>query len=222
MFGRPPKHFAAFMYVIAAVSASGAFGQAAPKSETTSFQIVGEGLCCEGCTKKVAAQLYTAPGVINVQADVATHTVTITAKPSPKLTLEKLWQAVEKAKGKPTQLTTSQAVYTFLGPDQLPAEEQVRDAVYTIEIAGMHDMPRAEQVAKSLHSFRGIESMSVDLAKGALLVTPASESQLSPWALAAAIGQGEQVAASITGPHGCLTIDPIEQQAARPAASYRQ
>lgn len=222
MFGRALKNVAACVCVISAGSASGAFGQAVPSPATTSFQIVGDGLCCEGCAKKVAAQLYTAPGVINVQADVSTHTVTIMAKPSPKLTLEKLWDAVEKAKGKPSQLTTSHAIYTLTRLEQLPADEQVAEGDYIIEIAGMHDRPAAEQVARSLQSVRGIERMSVDLAKGALILTPAAKAQLSPWALAAAIGQGAQVAASITGPHGRLTIDPIKQQAVRPADSSRQ
>lgn len=222
MFGRTLKNVAACVCVLATGSAPGAFGQAVSSPATTTFQIVGDGLCCEGCAKKVAAQLYTAPGVINVQADVSTHTVTITAKPSPKLTLEKLWDAVEKAKGKPTQLTTSHAIYSLTRLEQLSAEEQVAEGDYAIEIAGMHDRPGAEQVARSLQAIRGIERMSVDLAKGALLLTSAPKTQLSPWALAAAIGQGEQVAASITGPHGRLTIDPIEQQAVRPTDSSHQ
>lgn len=208
--------------VIASFGLGTVSGQAAPNASSATYEIVADGMCCQGCAKKVAAQLYTAPGVMNVKADVPNRLVTITAKPSPKLTLEKLWKAVEQAKGKPSQLTTSNAIYTLIGPDQLKPEEQPATGVYTVYVADMHDMQRAEKVAGQLRAIRGIESLSVDLANGALLVKPVPKIELSPWALAAAVGQAEQSPVAVTGPFGRISIEPVTQEAPSAVLSSRQ
>lgn len=208
--------------VIASFQLATAVSQAAPSTPNVSYEIIADGMCCQGCAKKVAAQLYTAPGVINVKANVANRTVTITAKPSPKLTLEKLWQAVEKAKGKPSRLTTSDAIYTLARPDQLTLEQQTNEGVYMLFVADMHDMQQAEKVAGQVRTIRGIESLSFDLTQGALLVKPAAKVQLSPWALAAAVGQAEESAVAVTGPFGRISIEPVAQQGASAVLSSRQ
>jgi copper chaperone CopZ len=207
--------------LIAGIGLEGATGQAAPNAANATYQIVADGMCCQGCAKKVAAQLYTAPGVMNVTADVPNRLVTITAKPSPKLTLEKLWKAVEQAKGKPSQLTTSDATYTLIAPDQLKPEEKPPAGVYALLVADMHDMPRAEKVAGQLRAVRGIESLNVDLAGGVLLVKPAAKVKLSPWALVAAAQQAEESPVAVTGPFGRISIEPVTQQAARAALPPR-
>jgi copper chaperone CopZ len=194
---------------------------AAPVQSHATYEIIAEGMCCQGCAKKVAAKLYTAPGVINVKADVAKRSVTVTAKPSPKLTLEKLWTAVAQAKGDPSRLTTSDAIYTMTRLEQLQAEERASAGIYIVRVADMHDMKQAEKVAGQLKLIRGIESLSVDLAQGALLVKPAGNIQLSPWAITAAVGQAEQSALDITGPYGRFNIERVTQQAARTALSPR-
>ncbi len=194
-------------------------GQAAPN---VTYQIVADGMCCQGCAKKVAAQLYTAPGVTNVKADVPNRLVTITAKPSPKLTLEKLWKAVEQAKGKPSRLTTPHAIYTLARLDQLKAADQPAAGVYTLFIADLHDMQRAENVAGHLRAIRGMESLSVDLAQGALQVTPTAKVELSPFALVAAAEQAEELAVAVTGPFGRISIEPVTEQAAGAVLSSRQ
>ena len=88
-------------------------------------QIVADDMCCKGCAQKVAAQLYAAPGVTSVQADVPNRLVTVTAKPSPKLTVERLWQAVEQGKGGPSKLVTPQATYVLFRAESLPAEQRL-------------------------------------------------------------------------------------------------
>jgi copper chaperone CopZ len=207
--------------IVAIAGLEGGAGQAAANAGNATFQIVADGMCCQGCAKKVAAQLYTAPGVINVQADVPNRLVTITAKPSPKLTLEKLWKAVEQAKGKPSQLTTPDAIYTLVGPDQLKPGEQPQAGVYALTIADMHDLQRAEKVASHLRTVRGIESFNVDLASGVLLVRPAAKVQLSPWLLVAAALQAKESPVAVTGPFGRISIEPVTQQAARAALPLR-
>lgn len=207
--------------IIAGVGLEGTPGQAAPNAANATYQIIADGMCCQGCAKKVAAQLYTVPGVMNVKADVPNRLVTVTAKPSPKLTLEKLWNAVEKAKGQPSQLTTSAASYTLVGLDQLNPEEQPPAGVYALFVADMHDMPRAEKVAGQLRAVRGIESLSVDLPGGVLLVKPVPKVQLSPWMLVAAAQQAEELPVAVTGPFGRISIEPVTQQAARAALPPR-
>ena len=55
-------------------------------ADVVTYEITADEMCCGGCAKKVASQLYTAPGVSNVKAMVAGRTVTITSKPSPTRT----------------------------------------------------------------------------------------------------------------------------------------
>lgn len=208
--------------LVVALAIASASATAAGQQDALEVQIVADGMCCQGCAKKVAAQLYTAPGVMNVKADVPNRLVTITAKPSPKLTLEKLWKAVEQAKGKPSRLTTSDAIYTLIGPDKLKPEHQPLAGAYMLFVAEMHDMERAEKVAAQLRTIRGIESLSVDLTGGALLVKPAANVQLSPWALVTAARQTEELPIAVTGPFGRIDIEPVTQQAARAVLSSRQ
>jgi copper chaperone CopZ len=192
-----------------------------PASTHATYEIVADGMCCQGCAKKVAAKLYTAPGVINVKADVPARRVTITAKPSPKLTLEKLWSAVEKAKGKPSRLTTSDAVYSLQWPEQIEGHGAVAANSYTILVADMHDMELAQKVARQLRAVEGIESLSVDLKQGTMLIKPAANTQLSPWTLVTAVNQAGQSARAVTGPYGRLTVEPVMQHAVRSAALTR-
>ena len=198
------------------------FGQSAPATSTVTYEIIADWMCCQGCAKKVAAQLYTAPGVINVKADVPNRIVTVTAKPSPKLTFEKLWHAVEQAKGEPSRLSTSEATFTLTPANQLKPEDRVGAGQHKLLIAEMNEMERAQKVAGKLRAIRGVENLSVDLTKGALFVKPAAKVQLSPFALAAAVEQAEESVISVTGPYGRLSIEPVEQQAARAALSSRQ
>ena len=107
---------------------------AAAQGATERIQIVAPAMCCKGCAQKVAAQLYTAPGVSNVEADVPSHTVTVTFKPSPKLTLGGLWLAAEKADGKPSKLVTPQATYTLQRPEQLQLTEPLAPGRYWVVV----------------------------------------------------------------------------------------
>ena len=61
---------------------------------------------CQACAKKIAGKLYTVPGVVKVQTDVAKGLAVITHQankvPSPKL----LWEAVEAATFKPIKVAS--------------------------------------------------------------------------------------------------------------------
>jgi copper chaperone CopZ len=190
-----------------------AASQVARAAETVTFEIVADDMCCAGCAKTVAAKLYTAPGVINVKANVATRTLVVTAKPSPKLTLEKLWSAVEKGKGKPSRLVAFGTAYTLTRPADLSAEEQPAAGVYTLSIAGLQPGESAERIAKVLYGIRGVSKVTIDAPHSALFVEPARGVVLSPWMLMAVIEQAQAQPLAISGPHGRLAILSAEDAA---------
>jgi copper chaperone CopZ len=80
-----------------ALSACGAFSTKAFAAQPTYTTIIVDDMHCGSCAKKIAAQLYAVPGVIEVRADVkksAAYVVPQKRKtPSPRL----MWEAVEKA-----------------------------------------------------------------------------------------------------------------------------
>jgi copper chaperone CopZ len=192
-------------------------GQIAPAAKPVTFEIVADDMCCGGCAKKVAAQLYAAPGVTDVKANLKTRTVVITVKPSRSLTLEKLWNAVEKGKGKPSRMVAFGVTYSLkriadLSPTDAPAE-----GVYSIAVADLQQRQSAERVAKALHDVRGVGRVSLDAAHDALVVEPAGGAALSPWQLMAAVEQANEQPREIAGPHGRLTIERASVQvSARP------
>jgi copper chaperone CopZ len=194
---------------------------AAQAAETMTVEIIADEMCCASCAKKVAAQLYTAPGVLNVKATVSTRTVIVTAKPSPKLTLERLWTAVEKGQGKPSRLTASGVVYTLTRPDALPAAEQAPTGAYVLRIADLTARQSAERVHEVLRGVRGIGKVSVDAAQNALVVEPTSGVTLSPWMLMGVVMQAKEQPLAITGPHGRLAVasaDAASRLSSRPAS----
>ena len=170
-------------------------------------QIVADEMCCKGCAQKVAAQLYAAPGVTSVEADVANHLITVTAKPSPNLTLERIWQAVEQGKGGPSKLVTPHVTYVLTRPDGLKPEQRLAAGRYSLEVRFMQDKDSAQKFANQLYAVRGVQNVSVDIAQRTLFVQSANGVNLSLWALATAVerAQGEPIA--IAGPHGVLTIE---------------
>ena len=182
-------------------------GQLAQAAGPVKIEIIADDMCCSGCAKKVAAQLYTAPGVTDVKANVETRTVVVTANPSRNLTLEKLWTAVEKGKGKPSRLVAFGFVYTLTRPADLNPEDQQPKGPYRIDITELRAHKSAERVANVLYSRRGVGKVSVDAVDDALLIEPARGAALSPWMLLAAVEQANEQAVAVTGPHGRLTIE---------------
>lgn len=67
---------------------------------------------CQGCAKKVAAQLYQVPGVAAVQADVQAKKLLVTPKEQALVSPRALWEAVEKAGKQPTRLEGPSGTFT--------------------------------------------------------------------------------------------------------------
>lgn len=192
--------------------------QAANDTATWKVQIVADEMCCKGCAQKVAAQLYAAPGVTSVEADVPNRLVTITAKPSPKLTLERLWRAVEQGEGKPSKLITPQATYTLTGLESLPPEERPAAGRYAVVVSKMDCKGCAQKIAAQFYAIRGVKAVSVDLGTRTLFVEPAGDAVLSPWALAGAVTQADDDLLSVSGPYGVFKIERATDQLQRAAA----
>jgi len=183
-------------------------------------------MCCKGCAQKVASQLYAAPGVSNVEIDLPNHTVIVTARPSPKLTLGHLWQAAEQGDGKPSKLITSQATYTLQRPEQLQLTEPLAPGRYWVVVRNLESNDGAQKIAKQLYAVRGIKTVRADIQKRVLFIESANQDVVSPWNLASAVAQAGDSAESITGPHGVLTIEPApkanQSSAVRPTYPQTQ
>jgi copper chaperone CopZ len=194
----------------------------AAQAAAEKVQIVASGMCCKGCAQKVAAQLYAAPGVSNVEADLPSRTVTVTFKPSPKLTLSGLWQATEKADGKPTKLVTPRATYTLQRPEQLQLAQPLAPGRYWVVLNNPSSSVSIQEISKRLYSVRGVKTVSFDAPNRTFFVESATAEPLSPWNLVAAVEQAGQNAASITGPHGVFTIEHPAETAVRTNQSQQQ
>ena len=189
--------------------ASFAGGQAARAAETLTVQITADAMCCAGCAKNVAAQLYAAPGVVDVKADIPTRLVTITARPSQKLTLEKLWSAVVKGKGGPSKLVAGDFAYTFVPAESVASAERLNGHVYRAVIVDLTARQAADRVAATLRALRGVGQVSLDSTPDALLITPAAGASLSPWALMGAVQQAKEQPLAIDSPLGRMTIERL-------------
>lgn len=189
------------------------------------IEIVANDMCCQGCAQNVAAQLYAAPGVTNVEADVPNRIVVVTAKPSPKLTPQKLWTAVEQGKGGPSKMTTAFATYTLTRPDGLKPENRLPDGQYTLVLREFKTQESAQQIANQLYRIRGVTKVSADGKQPALFVQSPGV-MLSPWALLAAAELAQAEPTAVNGPHGLLTIERAKETnratADRPTYSQTQ
>ena len=201
------------VFVIAAMAAIvGGSAQFTLAANLVTYEITADDMCCGGCAKKVAAQLYTAPGVTNVKANVAARTVTVFAKPSNKLTVERLWNAVEKGKGGPSKLVSATATYTLLKPEQSASAANVADASYSVVVANLQADGVAELVSRELRGVKGVKTILVHLDSELLVIEPQPGVLLSPIAIAAAVERTTQQPLSVTGPQGRLTIETAPRQ----------
>lgn len=188
-------------------------------------QIVASDMCCQGCAQNVAAQLYAAPGVTSVEADVPTRTVTVTAKPSPKLTAQRLWAAVEQGKGGPTKLVTSQATYTWTRADAQAQDNRSTAGQYAVVFQELNDRDLVQRIADQIYKLRGVASVGIDDAQHALVVQTSGVA-LSPWSLAAAAEQAQAKPIAVRAPNGVFTIERTagasHATAARPTTTQTQ
>jgi copper chaperone CopZ len=197
---------------------------AAPQPGVFQVQIVADEMCCQGCAQKVAAQLYALPGVTAVDADVAQRLLTVTGKSSPKLTLERIWRAVEKAEGGPSKLVTSRATYTWTRPERLQAGERPSPGRYTLQVDALPSDDAAQSIADQLDRIPGVESVGVDIERSTLSIRAANDGVISPWAVVGAAERAHRLPVAVAGPFGIISIERASdaKTAATPRLQFPQ
>lgn len=191
--------------VLATLCGVGFSTAANAQQAATKVQIFSDGISCKGCAQKVAAELYTLPGVTNVETDFVTHTAVVTFTPSPKTTPATLWQAAE-GHGKTSKLVTPQAAYTLQSPDQLKLAKPLAPGRYWIVTKGLTTNEAAQTISKQLQGIRGVKIVQADIAGRTLFVESGPE-PVSPWHLISAVEKAGDLVLSVTGPHGVLNIE---------------
>jgi copper chaperone CopZ len=180
-------------------------------------RIIADDMCCQGCAQKVAAQLYAAPGVTDVRTDVPKRLVKITATPSPKLTLERLWRAVEKGKGAPSKLITSEATYTLMKPEEFQPAERLSSREYLIELAEF-DSADLHATTVLLRKTYNAPQINLDQSRRTLTFQTGSDESLSEWALLRLVKQAGIVPVRVAGPSGSLEIEYATESRRRTGA----
>jgi copper chaperone CopZ len=201
-------------FVLAVAVAQVAHGQPSAPPGVLKVQIVCNDMCCDGCAQTIAAQLYAAPGVTKVESDVPNKLVTITAKASPKLTLERLWTAAEQGKGGPSKLVGPAATYTFTKAESLKPEQRWPAGKHFVVIRALADKEKAQLIADQIHTIRGVESIQIDMQQRALFINTASDVTLSPWAVLAAVEKASADPHVVGGSYGVFVVE-------RPAETTR-
>jgi copper chaperone CopZ len=198
---------------------------AAAQQGVLKVQILCNDMCCDGCAQTIAAQLYAAPGVTKVEADVPGRLVTVTAKASPKLTLERLWSAAEQGKGGPSKLVGPAATYSFVKPESLKPEQRWPAGKYFVVLRTLEDKERAQAIADQIHTIRGVERIQIDMAQRALFIDTAPDATLSPWAVLTAVERAQAEPHVVGGSYGVFIVERpanAARAAAQPASTQSQ
>lgn len=178
--------------------------QAAVPPGSFQVQIVAADMCCKGCVQKVSGQLYAAPGVMEVSANLENRTVLVTVSQKKGATLEQLWQAVAAGKGGPTQLATANATFTLTPAESLDKTQILPATKSHIIVENLGLEGKAQNIANQLYTTEGVVKVSVDAQQNALIVT--SQQAISPWALIAAVTKAQERPVAIVGAYGLMNI----------------
>ncbi len=194
---------AAPLMILAATNPTSLVEAAAPQG-TYQVQILAEEMCCKGCAQKTAGQLYAAPGVSDVKADLKNKTVSITVARQKGATLEQLWQAVAAGEGGPTKLTTAEATFTMTRPEaQAGNSSPPRGTTYVV-IDNLHCKGCAQKIAAQFYAIRGVTKVNANMKKNTLTIQ--SKGPLSPWALVGAVTRAKERPLVIAGSSGRMDI----------------
>jgi copper chaperone CopZ len=202
-------HIAALMLATCVAVSTVSVVQAASSVGTFQVEIHAAEMCCKGCVQKVSAQLYAAPGVTSVEANLETRMVKVSVSQKKGATIEQLWQAVAVGAGGPDQLRTGSAIFTLTAP----AEKAVANAASTsyVVVENLNEEGRPQQIAGKLYAIEGVQKVNADLQKNTLIITGG---QLSPWAIIGAVANAQARPISVKGAYGEMKIEWIQNQQA--------
>ncbi len=179
--------------------------QAAESSGNYPVEIVAADMCCKGCAQKVAGQLYAAPGVTDVKANVENRIVTVMVSRQSSASLAQLWNAVEAGKGGPTSLKIAEATFTLTPSERLDKSQPLPETTSYVVVEKLDFKDRAQKIVNQLYAIRGVQKVNADRQQDTLVVT--SEQAISPWALIAAVAHAQERPAAIIGSYGQLSIE---------------
>lgn len=216
-----PHNLLRFSCLLGSILVASGAQSASAQQATMQAQIVADGMCCNGCAQKIAAQLYAAPGVTNVQADVPSHTLTVTFRPSPKLTFGGIWGAVERGDGKPSRLTVAQTTYTLQRPEQLKLDQPLQPGQYWVVVEKLKSDQDTALLTKQLSSIRGVKSVKFDASSKTFFVETSPTDILSPFTAQTVVSETGHSMVTITGPYGVFAVERGAQQANRSTASQQ-
>ncbi len=188
-----------------AVGTSSGVEAAKPPARAQQIQIVAEKMCCKGCAKKVAGQLYAAPGVTAVDANLENKTVVVTVSRKKGATLQQLWQAVAAGEGGPSKLTTTEATFSMTLPEALADKPLPPKGTTYVIIDNLHCKGCAKKIAAQLYTIRGVKKVTAKM-KQSTMVIQSSGQGLSPWALVGAVMSAKERPLAILGASGRMDI----------------
>lgn len=183
---------------------------AAPVAEGQ-VQIVAPKMCCAGCAKKVSGQLYAIRGVKNVEAELASHTVTVAMPATSPAMLGVLWHSVEKGGGGPTSLITTTATYRLDVPQDEAATKAAHQLGTTQQIVVEHlDAECVQKIASQLYAIKAVGKVSTDMEHAMIAVEPKAGESVSPWTIVEVLTQVQERPLSVSGNYGTLSIEWAE------------
>ncbi len=195
-----------FLLTLCLVGLTGKSTQVAAQQGAYQVQILAEEMCCKGCAQKVAGQLYAAPGVTAVDADLESKTVVITVSSQKKrATLEQLWQAVAAGEGGPSKLTTTDATFTFVPSKTLAGNSSPPKGTTYVVVDNLHCKDCAQKIATQLYTIPGVSEVSADMKQNTMVIK-SNDQDLSLWTLIGAVTNANERPMAILGASGRMDI----------------
>jgi copper chaperone CopZ len=166
--------------------------------------IVVEEMHCKGCARKIAAKLYTVPGVKSVGVSMKSRTLSVTSQQGHALSYLLLAEAVEKANDHALRIVGPMGAYQRTYVDSSSAESKV-SSVTSVTVEDLNSPADEQKITAALHALSGVHKVEFDRSTNKLTLTTQPEATLSPWRIWEAVEQGGSHAILIRGPQGSLS-----------------
>lgn len=88
------------------------FADCAGAAEPSYTSITVEKMCCKGCARKIAGQLYVVKGVKEVRVDIEKKLVFVIPQRSVAVSPRAMWEAVEQGGDRPLRLAGPSGTFT--------------------------------------------------------------------------------------------------------------
>ena len=140
----------------------GVYVRAAVPPGSYQVQIVAADMCCKGCVQKVAGQLYAAPGVTEVNANLENRTVVVTVSQKKRIPA-----TVASGRGRygRTNPAHHQRSHLYVTPPESLDKSQILPATKShIIVEDLNFEGREQKIANQLYTTEGVIKVSADAA----------------------------------------------------------